>query len=74
MKTNPKIYRMLSIFCWIGTVIATFLMGYMIHLTHEFPNVETFERNVRIAGVLLLLWLCVSAFFTMLAIKENRKK
>lgn len=74
MKVNPKIYRLMCIFCWFGTALSVFLMAYMLHLVRSFPEVETFARNTRAAGGLVLIWLLVSVYFTVRMRKETRKK
>ncbi len=70
---NPKFYTLAAVLCWLGTATAAFLEAYMLRLVSRFPGVEQFERNVRIIGVLLLVWLAVSAFFTVRAWKEKKK-
>ncbi|MBE7004086.1 MAG: hypothetical protein E7425_07350 [Ruminococcaceae bacterium] len=74
MKQNLKINRLFSIFCWLGTAISGILMGYMLHMAREYPQVDDFTRNTRIAGVLLLIWLAVSVFFTVRAVLDKQEK
>lgn len=74
MKMNPKVMRLFCVFCWFGTALSALLFGYMLHLSTTFPGMETFARNTRIAGVLVLIWLIVSAYFTVRARKETKKK
>ncbi|MBE7009765.1 MAG: hypothetical protein E7422_11765 [Ruminococcaceae bacterium] len=71
---NPKISRLFCVFCWLGTLTAALLEGYMLYMMKSYPEIESFARNVRIAGVLLLIWLAVSAYFTVWAWKEKGKK
>ncbi|MBO4915439.1 MAG: hypothetical protein J5449_09565 [Oscillospiraceae bacterium] len=73
MKPEPKMYRKLMIFSWCLTLLTVALEAYMAYLMKRYPGVEVFERNVRIAGVLLMLWIAASSFFTVMALK-NRKK
>ncbi len=71
---QAKTYRLFAVFCWLGTAISGGLMGYMRHLAGEYPTIETFTRNTRIAGVLLMLWLPVAVFFTIRACQEKKEK
>ena len=70
---NQKFYKLAALFCWRGTAITAFLEFYMIHLMNSFPGAAAFERNVRIVGVLVLVWVAVSAFFTVRAWIEKNK-
>ena len=73
MKTDPKIYRLFSILSWCLTGLTAALEVYMLHLVDTYPGVEAFERNVRITGVLILLWVAASTAFTVMAIKNREK-
>lgn len=73
MRPDPKIYRLFMFFSWGLTVLTAVLEIYMLHLVKSYPGVVTFERNVRIIGVLILLWVAASVWFTVLAVKNAKK-
>lgn len=69
-----KARRLLAVLCWLGAAISGGLMGYMLHLVKEYPAIESFARNTRIAGALLMLWLFAAVFFTVRAWLDKKEK
>ena len=70
---NRRASRLFCVLCWLGVAMSGFLMGYMFHLTRQFPEVEAFARNVYLAGALALLWLAVAVYFTLRG-RSNKEK
>ncbi|MBQ9460065.1 MAG: hypothetical protein IJU66_09070 [Oscillospiraceae bacterium] len=72
MKQNPKARKLFGVFCWLGVAISGFLTGYMLHLAKNYPEIESFTRNTRIAGVLLMVWLAAAVYFTVRAWMDKK--
>ncbi len=74
MTPNPKIYRLFAVFSWCGVALSGFLLGYMLHMIRKFPEIESFNNDVRLIGGLLALWLLAAAWFTVRAVRERKRK
>ena len=74
MEQNPKVTRLFAVFCWLGVLISALLLGYMCHMMRSYPEIGSFEHNVRLAGILTLLWLAASVWFTVRARRDRKQK
>jgi hypothetical protein len=73
MKKETKFYRLFSLVCCMGTLIAAGLLAYMLHLSAKYPEAESFSRSVRAAGILTLAWIGALSYFTVRYWKEKKK-
>ena len=75
---NQQIFHMLlSLFCWLGAILATILEGYMLYMMHSFPDpdvISALRRNALLVAPLLLLWLIAAIWFTVRWRKGNRNQ
>ncbi len=71
-----KIYRLMSVICWIGTAISGVLLFYLLRTAEKVSHAENLTGSIRLTGVLMLVWLMVSVFFTVRAylFGKNEKK